>query len=166
MQRVRSGPVLLVGTILLAGCGGGAASGPHGWQGAPAPTPEEEIAAAVLTELAGNAVAGFEPDGVAVGGELKQGGMFVHHVEWKAGRCYAAVAGALGAIEDLQVWIVASGPTVWPGKVVAASSGHGNLAIAGGREACFAATDELPTGGLIVKANTGDGFAAVQLYAR
>lgn len=120
----------------------------------------------MLTELAGSAVRGFEPIGVPVGGDLADGGMFFHRVEWQAGRCYAAVAGALGSIDDLQVWIVGSGPTVWPGKVVAASSGHGNLAIAGGRDACFAATDELPTGGMIVKAQRGEGFAAVQLYAR
>lgn len=147
-------------------CGGTPRKGPSGWEQAPAPTPDEQIATAVLTELAGSAVRGFEPIGVPVGGELEQGAMFVHRVEWQAGRCYAAVAGALGSIEDLQVWIVGSGPTVWPGKVVATSSGHGNLAIAGGRDECFAAPDELPTGGVIVKAVRGAGFAAVQLYAR
>lgn len=157
---------MIVCVATAAACGGGTASGPHGWEGAPAPTPEEEIAEAVLTELAGTAVRGYEPVGLPVGGELKQGAMFAQQMRWTPGTCYAAVGGALGAIEDLQVWIVASGPKVWPGKVVAASSGHGNLAIAGGRDECFLATDDLPTGGVIVKSVNGDGFAAVQLYMR
>ncbi len=149
-----------------AGCGGHARGPAHGWQDAPAPTPEEDIATAVLTELAGRAVAGFEPIGPPVGGDVKEGGLLSQRVEWQVGRCYAAVAGAFGGIEELELWIVASGPRTWPGAVVATDARRGNLAIAGAREACFTATDALPTGALVIRAARGGGFAAVQLYAR
>ncbi|HVV84664.1 MAG TPA: hypothetical protein VHE35_16475 [Kofleriaceae bacterium] len=158
---------IVVAGVAIAGCGGGgAARGPRGWEQAPQPSPEEEIATTVLTELAGSAITGFQPIGVPVGRDLKEGEVMTYRVDWQPGRCYAAVAGGLGTIEELELWIVASGPSVWPGKIVATDEGHGNLAIAGERDHCFTPTYDLPHGGLVVKVAKGAGLAAVQLYAR
>ncbi len=160
-------PIAAVPILLAAACGGAQRGGPgRGWEDAPAPTPEEEIATAVLTELAGSAIRGLEPIGAPVGGDLKEGGFFTHRVEWEPGRCYAAVAGALGSVEELELWIIASGPKLWPGKVVASDEGKGNLAIAGGNGACFTPGDDVPEGGVVLKVAKGEGFAALQLYAR
>ena len=153
-------------SVSLAACGGSRGGGPGtGWEGAPAPRPEEEIATAVLTELAGGSIRGLEPVGPPVGRELEEGGFFTHRLMWEPGRCYAAVAGALGGVEELELWIIASGPGLWPGKVVAGDEGKGNLAIAGGDGRCFRPGDDTPEGAFAVKAARGGGFAAVQLYA-
>lgn len=161
-------PIVAVLTSLLIACGGARAGGgePRGWETAKAPPPEEEIATAVLTELAGSTIAGLEPVGPPVGAELKEGQFFTHRTSWTPGRCYAAVAGALGSIDELELWIIAAGPGVWPGKVVATDDSKGNLAIAGGSGTCFTPGDDLPEGAVVVRSAAGDGFAAVQLYAR
>ena len=150
----------------VAGCGGARAGGASGWEKAPPPEEEQRISGAVLTELAAEAVAGFEPMGASRGRELKRGELFTHRFAWRAGRCHAAVAGGLGGVRALEVWLIAWGPKVWPPKVVAHGRGAGAVAIAGGGDRCFVADVGLDGGALVVRVDDGAGFAAAQLYAR
>ena len=57
-----------------------------------------------------------------------------------------------------RAWEQAPSPT--PEETIA-SAVLTELAIAGAGETCFAATDELPTGGVVVRMTRGAGFAAV-----
>ena len=79
-----------------------------------------------------------------------------------AGLALVAATGC-GGPSGPRAWEQAPSPT--PEETIA-SAVLTELAIAGAGETCFAATDELPTGGVVVRMTRGAGFAAVQRYVR
>jgi len=139
--------------------GGGGSATPIALPAAAAVTP-------VLQALAASEVQGMQPDGQPFAAQFQAGQTFEQAINIQAGKCYAVVGVGAG-IQELDIQLVAQPAPMVPATVLAQDQGTGPNATLGGKGNCF--KNPLPIGGpgkVILKATSGSGIAAAQVFVK
>ena len=121
-----------------------------------------------LRELAEQEAVGMQQEGDLIASKLAPGQLFEQEFRLQPGRCYTLVAVAGDGITELDATIETFGPARSKTEVLAKDTRTGTSAVIGGAAACFAWQPEqtaLPAK-FVLRAGTGTGVVASQLYAR
>ena len=118
-----------------------------------------------LQAIAASDAQGMSPDGQAFAGQFQAGQTLEQPINIQAGKCYTIVAVGAG-VTQLDIQLVAQQAPL-PAVVLAQSNTQGANASLGGKGQCF--RNPLPIGGpgkVMIKATTGAGIAAAQVFVK
>lgn len=116
--------------------------------------------------LASSEAPGMSPDGQAFAGQFQEGQTLEQSFNVQAGKCYTILAASAGAIQQLDVQLVAQQSPL-PAVVLAQASGGTSATVGGKSSGCF--RNPLPVGGpgtVILKATHGSGIAGAQIFVK
>ncbi len=133
--------------------------------GAATPLPGAAMLTPALQAIAMSDAQGMSPDGQAFAGQFQAGQTMEQPINIQAGKCYTIVAVGAG-ITQLDITLVAQQAPL-PPVTLAQSNTQGSNASLGGKGQCF--RNPLPIGGpgkIILKATTGAGMAAAQVFVK
>ena len=137
-----------------------------------AATPIAPMAAAVvqpiLVSMGQNEAQGAQPDGSPFAGQFAAGQTLEQTINIRPNGCYTVVAASIG-IQQLDIQLVANSPVPgMPPINLAQSSGAGPNATLGGRATgCWRNPTPLAgTGKVILRATSGQGLAAAQVFVK
>ncbi len=137
-----------------------------------AATPIAPMAAAVvqpiLVSMGQNEAQGAQPDGSPFAGQFAAGQTLEQTINIRPNGCYTVVATSIG-IQQLDIQLVANSPVPgMPPVNLAQSSGSGPNATLGGRATgCWRNPTPLAgTGKVILRATSGQGLAAAQVFSK
>lgn len=146
--------------------------------GAPAPaagtgpaTPIAPMAAAVvgplLTQMGQSEAPGAQPDGSPFAGQFAAGQTLEQTINIKANGCYTVVGASVG-IQQLDIVLVVQPSPLMAPITVAQSAGAGPNATLGGKATgCWRNPTPLAgTGKVILRASSGQGLAAAQVFSK
>jgi len=108
----------------------------------------------------------MQADGQPFAGQFQQGQTLEQAINIQPGKCYAVVGVGAG-IQELDIQLVAQPAPMLPPTVLAQDQGSGPNATLGGKGNCF--KNPLPIGGpgkVILKATSGSGMAAAQVFVK
>jgi len=134
-------------------------------------TPIAPMAAAViqpiLVSMGQNEAQGAQPDGSPFAGQFAAGQTLEQNINIKGNGCYTVVGASLG-IQQLDTTLVVQPTPLMQPIVVAQSSGAGPNATLGGKATgCWRNPTPLAgTGKVILRATSGQGLAAAQVFSR
>ncbi len=137
-----------------------------------AATPIAPMAAAVvqpiLVSMGQNEAQGAQPDGSPFAGQFAAGQTLEQTINIRPNGCYTVVGASIG-IQQLDIQLVANSPVPgMPPINLAQSSGAGPNATLGGRATgCWRNPTPLAgTGKVILRATSGQGLAAAQVFVK
>ena len=137
-----------------------------------AATPIAPMAAAVvqpiLVSMGQNEAQGAQPDGSPFAGQFAAGQTLEQTINIRPNGCYTVVGASIG-IQQLDIQLVANSPVPgMPPINLAQSSGSGPNATLGGRATgCWRNPTPLAgTGKVILRATSGQGLAAAQVFVK
>jgi hypothetical protein len=116
--------------------------------------------------LASSEAPGMAADGQAFAGQFQEGQTLEQPFNIQSGKCYTIVAASAGAVQQLDVQLVAEQAPL-PPVVLAQGSGSSTATVGGRSSGCF--RNPLPIGGpgkVILKATRGSGIAGAQLFVK
>ena len=134
-------------------------------------TPIAPMAAAViqpiLVSMGQNEAQGAQPDGSPFAGQFAAGQTLEQNINIKGNGCYTVVGASIG-IQQLDIQLVVQPTPLMQPIVVAQSSGAGPNATLGGKATgCWRNPTPLAgTGKVILRATSGQGLAAAQVFSR
>ena len=133
--------------------------------GAATPLPGAAMLTPALQAIGMSDAQGMSPDGQAFAGQFQAGQTLEQPINIQAGKCYTIVAVGAG-VTQLDITLVAQQAPL-PPVTLAQSNTQGANASLGGKGQCF--RNPLPIGGpgkIILKATTGAGIAAAQVFVK
>ncbi len=121
-----------------------------------------------LRECAEREAVDMQQEGDLIATKLAPGQLFEQEFRLQPGRCYTLVAVAGDGITELDATIETFGPARSKTEVLAKDTRTGTSAVIGGAAACFAWPPEQTAlaAKFVLRAGTGTGVVASQLYAR
>ena len=134
-------------------------------------TPIAPMAAAViqpiLVSMGQNEAQGAQPDGSPFAGQFAAGQTLEQNINIRGNGCYTVVGASIG-IQQLDITLVVQPTPLMQPIVVAQSSGAGPNATLGGKATgCWRNPTPLAgTGKVILRATSGQGLAAAQVFSR
>jgi hypothetical protein len=134
-------------------------------------TPIAPMAAAViqpiLVSMGQNEAQGAQPDGSPFAGQFAAGQTLEQTINIRGNGCYTVVGASIG-IQQLDITLVVQPTPLMQPIVVAQSSGAGPNATLGGKATgCWRNPTPLAgTGKVILRATSGQGLAAAQVFSR
>ena len=134
-------------------------------------TPIAPMAAAViqpiLVSMGQNEAQGAQPDGSPFAGQFAAGQTLEQNINIKGNGCYTIVGASVG-IQQLDITLVVQPTPLMQPIVVAQSSGAGPNATLGGKATgCWRNPTPLAgTGKVILRATSGQGLAAAQVFSK
>ena len=133
---------------------------------APSVSPLLTAATSTLAALAVTEVPNMTKEGRVITGDLRHGRTLERSFLLSPGKCYAALAVGIGIV-DVDLMLVLANPSSGHQPQLANDTSAGPTAVLGGKGHCHKWAAPLQaTAKLIVKATSGSGFVAAQLYVR
>jgi hypothetical protein len=151
----------------IPGMGGGTApAGASGGSAQPLDPNLAAVATTPLTLLAGSQAPGMQKDGPTVAGNFQTGQTLEGAFTFQPGKCYTLVAQGVGITQlDLEMQYVTPLPGLAP--TISKSSTRGAQASIGAGNNCLKPISPFPAQAkFIIKATSGAGMAAAQLYSK
>ena len=122
----------------------------------------------ILVSMGQNEAQGAQPDGSPFAGQFAAGQTLEQTINIRPNGCYTVVAASIG-IQQLDIQLVANSPVPGMQPVnLAQSSGSGPNATLGGKATgCWRNPTPLAgTGKVILRATSGQGLAAAQVFVK
>ena len=153
-----------------SGSAPGPGPAPSGGASTGAATPIDPTLAAAATGplflLAQTEAQGMTKEGPVVAGNFQQGQSLEQAIQLNPGKCYTVLAVGVG-ITEMDVSLVMATPLPGMSPVLAQDSSTGATASLGGKGNCYKWSAPLATPAkFVMKARTGQGVAAGQLYVK